>query len=213
MWESGDSPARSRPGDAPDVAGNPLAGAGARGWGARQIRGLVRGQGRCGKRSGGRWREAWQRVRSAVLRSSAFSGTIRLALNVPRQVGHGRMRSRPGISTPGSRRWPSVEECYRYTNAFPPAERFGLTGQIRRAAVSIPTNVAEGRCRHTTGAFTNHVSIALGSVGELETCIELSVRLGFLKPSDATRLSSSVAALGRLLSALHRTLHEKIQDP
>ena len=105
-----------------------------------------------------------------------------------------------------------VEDCYRCTDAFPSSERFGLTSQMRRAAVSIPANVAEGRCRHTTGAFTNHVSIALGSVGELETCIELSVRLGFLKPTDAMRLSASVASIGRLLGALHRSLQAKLQE-
>ena len=103
-----------------------------------------------------------------------------------------------------------VEECYRCTEAFPRSERFGLVSQIRRAAVSIPANIAEGRCRHTTGAFTNHISIALGSVGELETCIELCVRLKFVKPSDATRLSTSVGSLGRLLSALHRSLQAKL---
>lgn len=105
-----------------------------------------------------------------------------------------------------------VEECYRCTESFPPSERFGLASQMRRAAVSIPSNVAEGRCRHTTGAFTNHVSIALGSVGELETCIELAARLGYLKPADAMKLSASVGSIGRLLSALHRSLEAKRQE-
>ena len=105
-----------------------------------------------------------------------------------------------------------VEECYRCTESFPSSERFGLAGQIRRAAVSIPANVAEGRCRHTTGAFTNHVSIALGSVGELETCIELAARLGYLKAVDAMKLSASVGSIGRLLSALHRSLEAKRQE-
>ena len=95
-----------------------------------------------------------------------------------------------------------VEECYRFTTAFPAHELYGLTSQIRRAAVSIPSNIAEGRCRHTTKTFTNHVSIALGSFGELETCIELSARLGFLKTaggdaavgvSKLSRAAASVA--------------------
>jgi four helix bundle protein len=106
-----------------------------------------------------------------------------------------------------------VEDCYRLTNSFPPSERFGLISQIRRAAVSIPANVAEGRCRHTTGAFTNHVSIALGSVGELETYIELSTRLGFIKPVDAAGLLASVSVAGRLLTALHRSLEARRQRP
>jgi four helix bundle protein len=99
-----------------------------------------------------------------------------------------------------------VEDCYRVSLSFPANELYGLTSQIRRAAVSIPANVAEGRCRHTTKAFRNHVSIALGSVGELETCIELSVRLGLLKEPQATRLLASANSVGRLLSALYRSL-------
>jgi four helix bundle protein len=106
-----------------------------------------------------------------------------------------------------------AEDCYRCTNSFPAEERLGLTSQLRRAAVSIPANVAEGRCRQTTGAFINHVGIALGAVGELETCIELSSRLGFLKPPDVARLSTSVSAIGRLLSALLRSLESKRSDP
>jgi four helix bundle protein len=105
-----------------------------------------------------------------------------------------------------------VEDCYRCTNTFPPGERFGLASQMRRAAVSVPANIAEGRCRQTTGAFMNHVGIALGAIGELETCIELSARLGYLKPSDAVRLGASVGAVGRLLSALHRSLDARRQD-
>jgi four helix bundle protein len=102
-----------------------------------------------------------------------------------------------------------VEECYHTTVSFPVHERFGLTGQIRRAAVSIPANIAEGRCRHTTRAFANHVSIALGSVGELETCIEIAARLKFLSPPDAERLTASAGSVGRLLTALHRSLQVK----
>src|SRR6185295_5118831 len=84
-----------------------------------------------------------------------------------------------------------VEDCYRATVSFPANELYGLTNQIRRAAVSIPSNVAEGRCRHTTKVYANHVSIALGSLGELETCIELSTRLGLFKEGAATRLLAS----------------------
>ena len=75
-----------------------------------------------------------------------------------------------------------VECCYRISADFPKAELYGLTSQIRRAAVSIPSNVAEGRCRKSTAVFANHVDIALGSHGELETCLELAERLGFLSP-------------------------------
>src|SRR5262245_58137642 len=76
-----------------------------------------------------------------------------------------------------------VVRCYRTTAAFPATELYGLTSQVRRAAVSIPSNIAEGHCRKTTKAYINHVSIALGSHGELETCIELVSRLGFIAES------------------------------
>jgi four helix bundle protein len=106
-----------------------------------------------------------------------------------------------------------VEDCYRATVSFPANELYGLTNQIRRAAVSIPSsNVAEGRCRHTTKVYANHVSIALGSLGELETCIELSTRLGLFKEGPATRLLASAGSVGRLLSALYGSLERKLQE-
>ena len=105
-----------------------------------------------------------------------------------------------------------VEDCYRQTVSFPPNELYGLTSQIRRAAVSIPSNVAEGRCRHTTKVYANHVSIALGSLGELETCIELSIRLGLFKEGQATRLIASAGSVGRLLTGLHQSLERKLQE-
>jgi len=103
-----------------------------------------------------------------------------------------------------------VERVYDVTSAFPAAERYGLTSQIRRAAVSIPANIAEGFCRRGTKAYAHHVSIALGSHGELETCLELAVRLQFLRAADAERLDEMLASVGRLLSGLHRSLKDKI---
>jgi len=94
-----------------------------------------------------------------------------------------------------------VEQCYRISKGFPRDERFGLTSQLRRAAVSIPSNVAEGHCRRKTRVYAHHVSIALGSHGELETLIEVSTRLGFISPqSDADsrsgRIPSDVCSAG-----------------
>jgi len=94
-----------------------------------------------------------------------------------------------------------VEHCYRVSKGFPRDERFGLTSQLRRAAVSIPSNVAEGHCRRKTRVYTHHVSIALGSHGELETLIELQNRRGLQERSDS---------VGRLLSGLFRSLEEKL---
>src|SRR6185312_6293694 len=68
---------------------------------------------------------------------------------------------------------------YKLTGAFPSEEKFGLVSQIRRAAVSIPSNIAEGQARHTTGEFVQFISHAEGSVAELETQLLLSISLGF----------------------------------
>jgi four helix bundle protein len=103
-----------------------------------------------------------------------------------------------------------VEHCYHATTSFPSSELYGLTSQLRRAAVSIPANIAEGSCRRKTKAYANHAAIALGSHGELETCIELAHRLGYLKAKDREALEVRTESVGRLLSGLHRALEEKI---
>ena len=96
--------------------------------------------------------------------------------------------------------------CYRVTASFPRSELFGLAGQMRRAAVSVAANVAEGHCRRSTRAFENHVSIALGSNGELSTLIELSHRMGFITRQQRAELDERNELIGRLLYGLHRAL-------
>jgi four helix bundle protein len=103
-----------------------------------------------------------------------------------------------------------VEVCYRATVSFPKSEIYGLTGQIRRAACSIPSNVAEGHCRRSTKAYANHVAIALGSHGELETCTEIAARLGFLSEKDKQMLSTRCDSVGRLLNGLYSSLERKL---
>ena len=98
------------------------------------------------------------------------------------------------------------ELCYRVTASFPRSELFGLAGQMRRAAVSVAANVAEGHCRRSTRAFMNHVSIALGSNGELSTLIELSQRMGFITREQRAELDGGNELIGRLLYGLHRAL-------
>ena len=105
-----------------------------------------------------------------------------------------------------------VERCYKATRTFPREEMYGLTSQVRRAAVSIPSNVAEGYCRRKTKAYANHVSIALGSHAEVETHIEIAFRLGFVSDSTRDGLERHLASVGRLLSALHRSLEEQIRQ-
>jgi len=104
-----------------------------------------------------------------------------------------------------------VEECYKTTTRFPRAEMYGLTSQLRRAAVSIPANVAEGYCRRSTKVYAHHVSISLGSHAELETCVELACRLGFVTSIERDDLTVRTDSVGRLLSGLHRSLLEKIE--
>jgi four helix bundle protein len=103
-----------------------------------------------------------------------------------------------------------VEQCYRLSTRFPRDERFSLTSQLRRAVVSIPSNIAEGHCRRKTRVYAHHVSIALGSHGELETLIELASRLGFLVAQDRRGLQARCDSVGRLLSGLHRSLEDKL---
>jgi four helix bundle protein len=97
-------------------------------------------------------------------------------------------------------------ECYRLTATFPAQERYGLVAQIRRCAVSIPSNLAEGHNRRSRQAFANHVGIALGSQAELETQIVLAVKLEFASQAAAAPVLELAAEVGRLLHGLIRSL-------
>jgi four helix bundle protein len=99
-----------------------------------------------------------------------------------------------------------VEQSYKLTASFPKGEQFALTSQMRRAAVSVPSNLAEGHCRRTTKAYANHVSIALGSHAELETCIEVATRLGFIGLTERKNIIVVSDSVGRLLSGLYQSL-------
>jgi four helix bundle protein len=99
-----------------------------------------------------------------------------------------------------------VERCYLASSAFPAVERYGLASQMRRAAVSIPSNIAEGACRHSDSVYANHVAIALGSQAELETLIELARRLAYLKRGEADALNVDCVRVGRLLNGLLRSI-------
>jgi len=103
-----------------------------------------------------------------------------------------------------------VEEIYRGTRMFPQSEQYGITSQIRRAALSIPCNVAEGHCRRSTRAFMNHVSIALGSLGELDTLVDVCHRLDYFQADEQQRLSGLAALVGRLLNGLYNSLERKL---
>ena len=88
-------------------------------------------------------------------------------------------------------------EVYKLTAVFPKSEQFGLTSQMRRAAVSIPANIAEGYGRSSDKNLANFVRIARGSLAELETHIELSIRLGFVSEEQTKPVSSLFGPVGR----------------
>ena len=98
-----------------------------------------------------------------------------------------------------------AERVYLITEALPRSETYGLTSQMRRAAVSIPSNIAEGKAVGGRG-YLRHLRIALGSEEELQTQIEVAVRLKLLGRSDADRLLSETSEVGRMLSSLLRSL-------
>jgi four helix bundle protein len=99
-----------------------------------------------------------------------------------------------------------VEAVYRCTRAFPKEELYGLSSQLRRAAISIPSNIAEGHCRNGRREFVHHLSIALGSLGELETQVMISERLGYLAAPESSKIQASAAEAGRIIVGLMPSL-------
>ena len=107
-----------------------------------------------------------------------------------------------------------VEGVYQATRDLPREERWGLQIQIRRAAVSIPSNIAEGHNREHLGDYLRFLSIAQGSLAELETHIEIASRLGYLTRTTRLGLLELVTALGKQLRALQHALKSlKTQHP
>lgn len=99
-----------------------------------------------------------------------------------------------------------VKGTYKATVRFPGDEKFGLVNQMRRAAVSIPSNIAEGHARSGAGEFKHFISITLGSVAELETQIILSVDLGYLDDATSDNLLQQLDVLGKMLQGLKKAL-------
>jgi four helix bundle protein len=102
-----------------------------------------------------------------------------------------------------------VEDIYRVSKAFPADERFGLTAQLRRAAVSVPSNIAEGARRKRRRAFLHHLDIALGSQGEVDVQLEIADRLGYCSGTQVVALQERVARIGRMLNGLIASLQPR----
>jgi four helix bundle protein len=98
-----------------------------------------------------------------------------------------------------------AEHVYSATEQLPKSELFGLTSQMRRAAVSIPSNIAEGKAI-SGRAYLKHLRIALGSEAELQTQIELALRLKMLTQNEAKNLLSETSEVGRMLFSLLKSL-------
>jgi four helix bundle protein len=99
-----------------------------------------------------------------------------------------------------------VAEVYRLTRGFPREELFGLTSQVRRAAVSIPSNIAEGQARQSTAEFRRFLSIAQGSRAEVETQLLIAVRLNYSTESDVQTAVSLLTEIQKMLAVLQTRL-------
>jgi four helix bundle protein len=103
-----------------------------------------------------------------------------------------------------------AEQCYRATKCFPKDELFGLTSQIRRAAASIPANIAEGQGRESTKDFLRFISIARGSLMEVETHLILSRRIGLMDQAALESLMTKSDRISRMLAGLRKALEKRL---
>jgi four helix bundle protein len=103
-----------------------------------------------------------------------------------------------------------VVECYRAAEAFPQTEKYGLTSQLQRAAVSVAANIAEGQGRNHTREFINHLSMAYGSLMEVETHLQIAARLRYIEEPLLQRLLSLSNEIGRMLNGLMQSLERKL---
>ena len=99
-----------------------------------------------------------------------------------------------------------VDRAYAITRSMPPDERYGLSSQIQRAAVSVAANIAEGQARHHPKEFFRHLSIARGSLAELDTLIQISVRLGYTTSAEVEAAGELTVAVRQLLQRLMQSI-------
>jgi len=102
-----------------------------------------------------------------------------------------------------------VVRIYALAGRMPASELYGLRAQMQRAAVSVPANIAEGQGRDHLGDYLRHLSIAKGSLTELETHLEIARRLGYLGESDTAQVLQECDEIGKMLGALSRRLRKQ----
>ena len=105
-----------------------------------------------------------------------------------------------------------VTLVYQNTKLFPDDEKFALTSQIRRSAVSIPSNIAEGAARNSDKDFVRYLYIALGSAAELHTQLIIANNLGYLKTSEFESLSQNLESISKMTSGLIRSVKNKANN-
>jgi len=104
-------------------------------------------------------------------------------------------------------------DVYKATAKFPETERYGLTSQLRRASVSVPSNIAEGHARASAGDLARFCNIALGSLAEVETQLLLARELSYIERADAATLLDQADQIGRMLRGLVRSTKRPPTNP
>ncbi len=103
-----------------------------------------------------------------------------------------------------------VEDIYKITKSFPSSENFGLTSQLRRAAVSVPSNISEGSSRGSTKDFIRFLNIASGSLAEIETQLVIAERIGYITFAEA--LQNRITTIRKMLYRLKQSLSKKLSQ-
>lgn len=106
-----------------------------------------------------------------------------------------------------------VTQIYSLTKKFPKEELYGLSSQMRRAAISIPSNIAEGRSKRTTRDYVRFVNIAYGSASELETQLIIARNLGFATEAQLDAVIDELMEIGKMLYGLVISLEKKLSSP
>ncbi len=105
-----------------------------------------------------------------------------------------------------------VEQIYRLTGAFPTGENYGLSNQLRRAAVSVASNIAEGQARSSKKGFRHFLRTARGPLAEIENQVLIAQRLGYINRNICDRCIGQIKELGRILAGLISSLHLQESD-